>query len=159
MCTSDGSARKDKGVDMKIGHVHLKVRNLARSIDFYREYLDMKTTEQLADNIAFMSAGERHHELALQEVGSNAAIPKRQDVGLFHVAFEVPGKQALAETYHKLKKGGLPVYPVNHRISWALYFSDPDGNGVEVYWDTRGTEHGVDLWDGIDRPLSEAQLN
>ena len=144
---------------MRIGHVHLKIRNLKKSIDFYQRYLDMQVTEQLADTFAFMSAGEMHHELALQEVGSKASLPKRHDVGLYHVAFEVPDKQALAETYKKLRKDGLTVYPVDHRISWALYFNDPDGNGIEVYWDTRGTEHGVDIWEGIDRPLTRSLFN
>jgi len=144
---------------MKIGHVHLKIRNLDKSVVFYQRYLGMKITEQIADTFVFMSAGEMHHELALQEVGSNAATPKRHDVGLYHIAFEVPDKKTLIETYKKLQKDGVAVYPVDHRISWALYFSDPDGNGIEVYWDTRGTEHGVQIWEGIDRPLTENLLN
>lgn len=144
---------------MKIGHVHLKIRNLKNSIDFYHRYLDMEIAEQLAESFVFMTAGRMHHELALQEVGNQARSPGPHDVGLYHVAFEVPDKQALITTYQKLTQGGVPVYPTDHRISWALYFSDPDGNGIEVYWDTRGTEHGVDIWDGIDRPLEEHQLN
>lgn len=144
---------------MKIGHVHLKIRNLQRSIDFYRKYLDMEITEQVAEKFVFMSAGKMHHELALQEVGKEASVPKRQDVGLYHVAFEVPDKKALSEIYKKFKKDRMTVYPIDHRISWALYFNDPDGNGLEVYWDTRGLQHGVDIWEGIDRPLTEAQLN
>jgi catechol 2,3-dioxygenase len=144
---------------MKIGHVHLKIRDLKKSIDFYRRYLDMEITEQVADKFVFMSAGNKHHELALQEIGQEASVPKRQDVGLYHVAFEVPDQKALSETYKNLRKDGVPVYPVDHRISWALYFSDPDGNGLEVYWDTRGSEHGVDIWEGTDRPLTEGQLN
>lgn len=144
---------------MKIGHVHLKIRNLKESLDFYRKYLDMELTEQIAGTFAFMSSGDMHHELALQEVGKEASLPKRQDVGLYHVAFEAPDKGALVKTYQRLKKAGVAVYPVDHRISWALYFNDPDGNGLEVYWDTRGTEQGVNRWEGKDRPLSEAQLN
>ena len=144
---------------MKIGHVHLKIRNLKRSIDFYHNYLSMAVTEKFADTFVFMSAGQMHHELALQEVGEKAPLPKRDDVGLYHVAFEVPNKQTLADTFQKLKKDGVAVYPVDHRISWALYFSDPDGNGIEVYWDTRDTEHGIEVWEGIDRPLTDSQLN
>jgi catechol 2,3-dioxygenase len=144
---------------MKIGHVHLKIRDLKRSIDFYHKYLNMEITEKLADTFVFMSAGQMHHELALQEVGEKALLPKRDDVGLYHVAFEVPNKQTLVDTYQKLKKDGLVVYPVDHRISWALYFSDPDANGIEVYWDTRDTEHGTEVWEGIDRPLTDSQLN
>lgn len=144
---------------MRIGHVHLKIRDLQKSVNFYRDYLALQVTEQLGEHFVFMSAGEMHHELALQEVGKDAATPQRYDVGMYHVAFEVPDRKSFVETYHKLKKGGVAVYPVDHRISWALYFSDPDNNGLEVYWDTRETEHGTDLWEGVDRPLPEAQLN
>jgi len=144
---------------MEIGHVHLKVRNLDRSIAFYRKYLDMKITEQIGDAFVFMSAGKRHHELALQEVGSQASTPQRHDVGLYHVAFEVPNREAINATYLKLREDSVSVHPVDHRISWALYFNDPDGNGIEVYWDTRDTENGVEIWEGIDRPLTEKQLN
>jgi catechol 2,3-dioxygenase len=119
----------------------------------------MEITERIADKFVFMSAGEMHHELALQEVGKDASVAKRQDVGLYHVAFEVPDKKSLAEIYKKLKKDGMTAYPVDHRISWALYFNDPDGNGLEVYWDTRGSEQGVDIWGGIDRPLKQEQRN
>ena len=144
---------------MKIGHVHLKIRDLQESVDFYQKYLGMKVTEQISRTFVFMTAGEMHHELALQEVGRTAVSPRRHDVGLYHVAFEVPDQKAFNETYQKLKEGGVNVYPVDHRISWALYFSDPDGNGIEVYWDTRDTEHGTDIWEGVDRPLPESRLN
>jgi catechol 2,3-dioxygenase len=144
---------------MKIGHVHLKIRDTGKSVAFYQKYLGMKITERLEDALVFMSTGEVHHELALQAVGNDAATPKRRDVGLYHVAFEVPDRRALKNTYQRLKADGVVVYPVDHRISWALYFSDPDGNGIEVYWDSRGSEHGVDIWEGIDRPLTENQLS
>ncbi len=143
---------------MKIGHVHLKIRNLEQSVAFYQKYLGLKLTERLGDALAFLSAGEMHHELALQAVGNGATAPRRQDVGLYHVAFEVPDQGSLTTVYQRLKAAGVAVYPVDHRISWALYFSDPDGNGIEVYWDTRGTKQGVDIWQGIDRPLTAEQL-
>jgi catechol 2,3-dioxygenase len=138
---------------MKIGHVHLKVRDLKRSVEFYRKYIGLQVTEQLADSFVFMSAGKMHHELALQEVGHRATTPGRHDVGLYHVAFEVPDRRTLTETYKQLKMAGVTVYPVDHRISWAIYFNDPDGIGLEVYWDTRQTGHGMQRWEGIDRPL------
>lgn len=144
---------------MKIGHVHLKIRNLEKSLGFYQGYLDMKVTELVNDRLAFMSTSDLHHELALQELSEEAPLPKRHGVGLYHVAFEVPDKKSLVETYQKLKKGGVSVYPVDHRISWALYFSDPDGNGIEVYWDTRKTQHGADLWEGRNLPLPAELLN
>jgi len=143
---------------MRIGHVHLKIRDMEKSIAFYQNYLGMKITENLNNAFVFMSAGEMHHELALQEVGESAALPGRHDVGLYHVAFEVPNKQTLIKTYQKIKQGGIDVYPVDHRISWALYFNDPDGNGVEVYWDTRKLPRGVDKWQGKDRLLTDEML-
>lgn len=143
---------------MKIGHVHLKIRNLKKSVDFYQKYLGMEVTEQLAGSFAFLSAGDMHHELALQEVGEHAVAPHRNQVGLYHVAFEVPDREALSEIYKKLTKAGIAAYPTDHRISWALYFSDPDGNGIEVYLDTRNTKHGVKIWEGIDRPLTPDQF-
>lgn len=144
---------------MRIAHVHLKIRDMDRSVAFYENFLDLKITENLNDSFVFMSAGEMHHELALQAVGERATLPGRHDVGLYHVAFEVLNKDALIEVYKKLKKAGVKVYPVDHRISWAIYFNDPDGNGLEVYWDTRRTHHGVDRWEGRDRPLTEDLLN
>ena len=143
---------------MKIGHIHLKVRDLEKSVVFYRDLFGLQVTEKVGDSFVFMSSGAMHHELALQEVGSQARVPGRLDVGLYHVAFEVPDKQSLARFYRNLKSGGIRVYPVDHRISWALYFSDPDGNGIEVYWDTRGTNRGETVWKGVDRPLTEEQL-
>ena len=144
---------------MHIAHVHLKIRNMDRSVAFYENFLEMKITENLNNSFVFMSAGKMHHELALQEVGETATLPGRHAVGLYHVAFEVPDKKALIEVYKKLKKAGITVYPVDHRISWAIYFNDPDGNGLEVYWDTRETQHGVHRWEGRDRPLTEDLLN
>jgi len=143
---------------MRIGHVHLKVRNLQQSIAFYQDALGLAVTERLGDALAFLSAGALHHELALQAVGPGAGRPGRADTGLYHVAFEVPDRPALAAVYQALRHAGVAVHPVDHRISWALYFNDPDVNGVEVYWDTRATAQGVTRWDGIDRPLTEQQL-
>ena len=143
---------------MKIGHVHLKIRDMKRSVDFYRQYLGMEITEQLGDAMVFMSAGTMYHELALQAVGPDAPLPRRHDVGLYHIAFEVPDKQSFVEAFQTLKDGGINTYPVDHRISWALYFSDPDGNGIEIYWDTRGTAYGTTRWNGVDQPLPEEKL-
>jgi len=144
---------------MKLGHVHLKVRDLQRSVDFYRRHLGLQITEQVGGAFAFLSAGAMHHELALQEVGPQAAAPGRGDVGLYHVAFEVADRQELGQVYRGLRQQGIPVHAVDHRISWALYCTDPDGNGLEIYWDTRRTAHGAGQWQGIERPLDAGQLD
>ena len=144
---------------MRIGHVHLKIRDLHQSIHFYQTYLGLKVTEQLGESMAFLSGTSMHHEIALQQLGAQAVTPGRFDVGLYHVAFEVPDRETFLAHYNKLRDGGINVYPIDHRISWALYFSDPDGNGIEVYLDTRGYDDGSDLWEGKDRFLDHDQLN
>jgi catechol 2,3-dioxygenase len=141
----------------RIGHAHLKVRDLDRAVSFYERFLGQRVRERVG-RIVFLSASDIHHELALQEVGPRAVAPGAGSVGLFHVAFEVPDKAALSECYRKLRDGGISVASVDHRISWALYFSDPDGNGLEIYCDTRTLADGSELWEGLDRRLSAAEL-
>lgn len=142
---------------MKIGHAHLKVRDLERSVRFYQDAFGLKVRERIA-GFVFMSGTDMHHEIALQEVGPHARLPGRFDVGLFHVAFEVPDKHALAERYRYLVEHGMRVAAVDHRISWALYFSDPDGNGLEIYCDTRDDPNGAHDWRGGDRLLTEEMM-
>ena len=139
---------------MKIGHAHLKVRNLERSIEFYEQVFGLKIRERIG-SFAFLSGTEMHHEIALQEVGPEAQLPGRYDVGLFHVAFEVPDREALSERYHYLRDHDILVFPADHRISLAIYFSDPDGNGLEIYCDTRHEIDGAEIWEGRDRRVGE----
>ena len=138
-----------------IGHVHIKVRDLEEATDFYTRFLNLKVTERVTNRYAFLTAGEMHHDVALQHVGPNAPLPERHAVGLYHTAFEVPDKRAFAETYRQLTQAGVPVVATDHRISWALYLSDPSGNGVEIYCDTRSEPNGAATWEGADRPLDE----
>ena len=141
----------------RLGHVHIKVRDIGRAVDFYTRFVGLTVTERVGDRWVFMSAGDMHHELALQDVGPDAPIPSRSSTGLFHIAFEVPDQRSLASRYQTLVEHGVPVATVDHRISWALYFSDPDANGVELYWDTRRKD-GVERWEGRDRPLPAGKL-
>ena len=145
-------------MNAKIGHVHLKVRDLERSVAFYSRFLGLGVTEPVGRRFVFMSGTDVHHEVALQEVGKGATTPDRGQVGLYHVAFEVPDKRQLAEALRRLSESGLQVATVDHRISWAMYFQDPDGNGLELYCDTRGEADGAELWDGLDRPLTPEML-
>ncbi len=142
----------------RIGHAHLKVRDLDRAIAFYTRFLNLKLVERVGDHYAFLSGGEMHHEIALQNVGPHAPLPHPNGVGLYHVAFEVPDRQSLALAYQALTAAGIDVAPVDHLISWAIYFSDPDGNGLEIYWDTRDTAEGSQLWRGRNVMLSAEQL-
>ena len=134
-----------------LGHVHLKVRNLDRAMVFYTRLLDFKITER-AGRYLFLTYGDRHHELAIHEVASDAALPDRKGVGLYHFAIEIPDTRALKALYHRLREADVDVKPMDHGISKVLYFSDPDGNDVEAYVDTR-IENDRFEWRGESSPL------
>ncbi len=138
-----------------VGHVHLKVADLERAIDFYEQVLGLELTEH-HDRYAFLSFGERHHDVALQEIGEQAGAPAG-GVGLYHVAFEVQTAAELRSVYEALRDRGAEVSPVDHGISKALYSRDPDGNGVEVYLDTRAA-NDTWTWDGRNRRFDPASL-
>lgn len=142
----------------KIGHAHLKVRDLDRSIAFYTAYLGLHLTERVDNAYAFLTTGAFHHDIALQHVGFNAPQPPAHGTGLYHVAFEVPDKRSFAAAYQKLTQAGIAVAAVDHYISWAMYFDDPDGNGLEIYWDTRNEPNGRPLWHGENAPLDDATI-
>ncbi len=137
----------------KIGHAHLKVRDLDRAIDFYTRFLGMQLTERVDNHYAFLTSGPLHHEIALQRVRPNAPRPPAHGTGLYHVAFEVPDRRSFAEAYRTLTEAGISVTPVDHFISWAMYFDDPDGNGLEIYADSRNMPGGRSLWRGENAPL------
>ena len=138
-----------------VGHVHLKVRDIERALAFYRSVLGLDVTER-EGRYAFLSWGERHHDVALQAVGADADDPGR-GVGLYHVAFEVATPAALASVYERLRAREVPVDPVDHGISKALYCSDPDGNGVEVYLDTREA-NDRSTWEGHNERFDPSGL-
>lgn len=142
----------------KIGHAHLKVRDLDRAVAFYTQFLGLHEVERVGNHYAFLTAGGMHHEIALQSVGPHAPQPSPHGTGLYHIAFEVPSRQALAEAYFALASAGVDVGPVDHLISWAIYFTDPDGNGLEIYCDTRHDVGGATIWRGRNLPLTEQQL-
>ena len=130
----------------QVGHVHLKVRDVERAVAFYADVLGLETEERY-DRFAFLSWGEHHHDVALQGVSEDASGPG-PGVGMYHAAFEVATPEALQAVYRRLRERDVDVSPVDHGISEALYFDDPDGNGLEVYLDTR--DEGDD-WDGRSR--------
>ena len=141
-----------------LGHAHLKVRDLRRSIDFYTRFFDLRVVEQIGDQYVFLSGGALHHELALQHLGTGAPGSDPRAVGLYHIAFEVPDKRSFAVAWRELTEAGISAAAVDHRISWAMYFDDPDGNGLEIYCDTRYLPDGAELWHGQNRPLTEETI-
>ena len=142
----------------RIGHAHLKVRNLQRAVDFYTRFLGLRLVEQIEERYAFLSNGYAHHEIALQQLGPGAAPADPAAIGLYHVAFEAPDRRSLALAFSALRDSGVDVSAVDHGISWALYFADPDGNGLELYVDTRGEEQRGALWRGYTAALTSHEV-
>jgi catechol 2,3-dioxygenase len=137
-----------------LGHVHLKVRDVERAVSFYTDVFDLAITERVG-RYAFLSFGDHHHDVALQGVGADAPAPG-PGVGLYHAAFEVESADELRAVYETLEERGVDVSPVDHRISKALYFDDPSGNGLEVYLDTRDADD--EDWEGTNRRFDPSTL-
>lgn len=142
----------------RIGHAHLLVRDLARSVAFYTRYLGLKLNEQVGDRTAFLSGGGPHHELALSAIGMDASDQDEKSVGLAHLAFDMPDKRAFAQAFRQLTEDGIKVSPVDHKIGWGAYFRDPDGNELELYCDTRAEPDGEPLWGGVNRQLTREKI-
>jgi catechol 2,3-dioxygenase len=125
----------DPGVD--IGHVHLKVADLDRAIEFYRDVLGFDLMQKLGDQAAFLSAGGYHHHIGLNTWESKGGSPPPPgSTGLFHVAIRYPTRPALADALKRLVENRVPLSGASdHGVSEALYLHDPDGNGIELYRD------------------------
>ena len=121
----------------RIGHVHLKVSDLNRSLEFYQGLLGFELTMMYGDQAAFLSAGGYHHHIGLNTWHSlNAPPSQKQAVGLYHTAFLYPTRKDLAQIFDRIRRGYYPLTGASdHGVSEALYLNDPDGNGVELYWD------------------------
>ncbi|HKI94700.1 MAG TPA: VOC family protein [Gemmatimonadales bacterium] len=124
----------DPGVD--IGHVHLKVADLERALGFYRDVLGFELTARYP-GAAFLSAGGYHHHIGLNTWESaDGAPPPQGTTGLYHVAIRYPTRAALADALRRLQAAGISLDgAADHGVSEALYLHDPDGNGIELYWD------------------------
>lgn len=122
---------------VQIGHVHLKVADLERAIAFYRDVLGFELTQRFGPSAAFLSAGGYHHHIGLNTWESAGGSPPAPGTtGLFHVAILYPSRTALGDALQRLMKAGVPLEgAADHGVSEALYLRDPDGNGVELYWD------------------------
>lgn len=125
-----------------IGHVHLKVSDLDRALEFYRDLLGFELTTMYGDNAAFLSAGGYHHHIGLNTWHSKGASPApRNSTGLYHTAILYPTRKELAKILQRLLDNGYPVDGASdHGVSEAIYLNDPDGNGVELYCDRPRSE-------------------
>lgn len=120
-----------------VGHVHLKVSELERSIAFYREVLGFELQAQLGGDAAFLSAGGYHHHVGLNTWQSRGGSPPPAGAtGLFHVAFLYPSRRALARAVRRVLESRVALAGASdHGASEAVYLADPDGNGIELYRD------------------------
>lgn len=121
----------------RIGHAHLKVADLERSLAFYCGVLGFEITQRMGGEAAFLSAGGYHHHLALNTWESAGGPPPPPGTtGLYHVAILYPSRRALAVALHRLIEAQISLDGASdHGVSEALYLRDPDQNGLELYWD------------------------
>ena len=121
----------------RIGHVHLKVADLDRSLAFYCDLLGFQVTMKYGTQAAFISAGGYHHHIGLNTWHSKGAPrASSEGVGLYHTAILYPTRRDLAQIFLRLHNARYPFTGASdHGVSEALYLDDPDGNGVELYWD------------------------
>lgn len=127
---------------VRIGHVHLKVANLERAIAFYTGVLGFDLVQRMGASAAFLSAGGYHHHIGLNTWESEGGSPPpRGTTGLYHFAILYPTRAALADALRRLLEAKIPLEgAADHGVSEALYLRDPDGNGVELYWDRPESE-------------------
>jgi len=122
---------------VRIGHVHLKVAEIERSLAFYCGVLGFELTQRFGESAAFISAGGYHHHIGINTWESlGGSPPPPGTTGLYHLAILYPTRAALGDALHRLIEAGIHLDgAADHGVSEALYLRDPDENGVELYWD------------------------
>ena len=127
----------------RIGHIHLKVADLKRALEFYCGLLAFKCVSTFGEDAAFISAGDYHHHIGLNTwYSKNGSPPPNNTTGLFHFALLYPTRKDLALIYRRISDQNYPLMGVaDHGVSESIYLSDPDGNGLELYCD-----RNPDLW-------------
>jgi catechol 2,3-dioxygenase len=154
--------------DVRIGHVHLKVADIERSLAFYCGILGFEIMSRWGDQAAFISAGGYHHHIGLNTWESKGGSPPPPGTtGLYHHAILFPSRRALGRALKRLVDAGWPLAGASdHGVSEALYLNDPDGNGVELYRDRpqdewpRGADGQVAMYSrplDLDSLLAEAE--
>jgi catechol 2,3-dioxygenase len=145
---------------VSIGHVHLKVANLDRALGFYSGVLGFEITQRYGRDAVFLSAGGYHHHIGLNTWESRGGSPPPPgSTGLFHAAILYPTRAALADALRRLMAHDIPLDGASdHGVSQALYLRDPDGNGVELYWDRPKEEWPRDAQGGLAMVTAQLDL-
>jgi catechol 2,3-dioxygenase len=140
---------------LRIGHVALKVRDMDRSIEFYRDVLGFTVVGQMSNVMTFLTAtGENHHDIALLRVGEQAPASLPSAVGLYHLAVQLADMDALRVAHGRLTERGLLKGAVDHGVSRSVYTVDPDGNEIELFCDAPRAE-----WEGrVDEVMTVRPL-
>jgi catechol 2,3-dioxygenase len=146
---------------VRIGHVHLKVADLERAIAFYRDVLGFEVTQRYGGQAAFLSAGGYHHHIGLNTwESSGGSAPPPGTTGLYHLAIVYPTRAELADALHRLLRARVKLEGASdHGVSEALYLRDPDGNGVELYWDRPKEERPRDTDGAVNMHTRGLDLN
>lgn len=136
------AAQKSIHPEVRVGHVHLKVSDLDQAIVFYRDVLGFEVTQRMGQQAAFLSAGGYHHHVGLNTWESEGGAPApKNSTGLYHAAFVYPTRRALAEALQRVLEADIDLQgAADHGVSEAVYLQDPDGNGIELYWDRPDSE-------------------
>lgn len=134
-----------------IGHTHLKVSDLDRALAFWQGVLGFELQQRMGAQAAFLSAGGYHHHIGLNTWESaGGSAPPPGTTGLYHVAILYPTRRDLAIAVRRVLDAGIPLQGASdHGVSEAIYLADPDGNGVELYWDRPGAEWPRDPAGGV----------
>lgn len=145
----------------RIGHVHLKVADLQRALDFYCGVLGFTLTQKYGEQAAFVSAGGYHHHIGLNTWESKGGKPPGAGTtGLYHVAILYPTRADLADALRRLQKAGVELDgAADHGVSEALYLRDPDGNGIELYRDRPEKEWPRDAQGGLAMKTERLDLD
>lgn len=145
----------------QIGHVHLKVSDLDRSIAFYRDAFGFDVMERMGNSAAFLSAGGYHHHLGLNTWESRGGpAPASGTTGLYHFAILYPTREELARALKRLLDHGVGIDGASdHGVSEAIYLHDPDGNGIEIYRDRPRSEWPRDQDGGIAMVTARLDLH
>ena len=132
---------------VRVGHIHLKVSDLERSLQFYREILGFEVMQRFGTGGAFLSAGDYHHHIGLNTWESaGGSPPPAGSTGLYQVGFVYPTRRALAETLRRVLDAGIRLEGyADHGVSEVIFLRDPDQNGLELYWDRPREEWPRDM--------------
>lgn len=148
----------DRKVQVRIGHVRFRVRDLERAIRFYSGILHLRLVERAGGTFAFLSGSDSHHDVALQLADVDAPGTAPHATGVDHVAFELHGKKEFALAFKAAAEAGVEVKTIDNGISWSMYFPDPEGNQLELFCDNRARPGGRALWNGEARDLSTEEI-